>query len=76
MRERNPGWLQYVEGGAKDNPQGVRGLYLSWPAHLIHGTHDTRKIGRWTSSGSIWLYKEHVIEHCEFAQVGTQALLT
>ena len=46
MRERHPDWPEMVEGGAPDNPLGVRALYLSWPAYRIHGTHDTRKIGR------------------------------
>ena len=75
MLERNPDWPKMVEGGAKDNPLGVRGMYLSWPAYLIHGTHDTRKIGRRSSNGCIGLYNEHVIELYELAQVGTQVLL-
>jgi lipoprotein-anchoring transpeptidase ErfK/SrfK len=75
MLERNPDWPNFVEGGAKDNPLGVRGMYLSWPAYLIHGTHDTRKIGRRSSNGCIGLYNEHVIELYEMAQVGTQVLL-
>lgn len=75
MLERNPDWPKFVEGGAKDNPLGVRGMYLSWPAYLIHGTHDTRKIGRRSSNGCIGLYNEHVIELYELAQVGTQVLL-
>lgn len=75
MLERNPDWPKFVEGGAKDNPLGVRGMYLSWPAYLIHGTHDTRKIGRRSSNGCIGLYNEHVIELYELAHVGTQVLL-
>ncbi|MDP3174087.1 MAG: L,D-transpeptidase [Phenylobacterium sp.] len=75
MLERNPDWPTMVEGGAKDNPLGVRGMYLSWPAYLIHGTHDTRKIGRRSSNGCIGLYNEHVIELYDLAQVGTQVLL-
>lgn len=75
MLERNPDWPKFVEGGAKDNPLGVRGMYLSWPAYLIHGTHDTRKIGRRSSNGCIGLYNEHVIELYDMAQVGTQVLL-
>ena len=75
MLERKPDWPKMVEGGAKDNPLGVRGMYLSWPAYLIHGTHDTRKIGRMSSNGCIGLYNEHVIELYELAQIGTQVLL-
>lgn len=75
MLERNPDWPNFVEGGAKDNPLGVRGMYLSWPAYLIHGTHDTRKIGRRSSNGCIGLYNEHVVELYELAKIGTQVLL-
>ncbi|RYE51587.1 MAG: L,D-transpeptidase [Hyphomicrobiales bacterium] len=75
MLERNPDWPKFVEGGATDNPLGVRGMYLSWPAYLIHGTHDTRKIGRRSSNGCIGLYNEHVVELYDLAKVGTQVLL-
>jgi lipoprotein-anchoring transpeptidase ErfK/SrfK len=75
MLERHPEWPTVVEGGAPDNPLGVRALYLSWPAYRIHGTHDTRKIGRRSSSGCIGLYNEHIVELFGMAQVGTQVLL-
>jgi len=75
MLERNPDWPALVEGGTPENPLGVRALYLSWPAYLIHGTHDTRKIGRRSSSGCVGLYNEHIIELYGFAKVGTQVLL-
>ncbi|MCA3452823.1 MAG: L,D-transpeptidase [Rhodobacter sp.] len=75
MLKRNPEWPAVVEGGAPDNPLGVRALYLSWPAYRIHGTHDTRKIGRRSSSGCIGLYNEHILELFGLAQVGTQVLL-
>jgi lipoprotein-anchoring transpeptidase ErfK/SrfK len=73
--ERNPDWPKMVEGGSPDNPLGVRALYLSWPAYRIHGTHDTRKIGRRSSNGCIGLYNEHILELFELANVGTQVLL-
>lgn len=75
MLERFPDWPKSVPGGAPENPLGVRGMYLDWPAYLIHGTHDTRKIGRQSSNGCIGLYNEHVIELYGFAKVGTQVLL-
>jgi L,D-transpeptidase ErfK/SrfK len=75
MRERNPEWPEMVEGGAKDNPLGTRALYLSWTYYRIHGTHDTRKIGRKSSNGCIGLYNEHIEELFEMAGVGTQVLL-
>lgn len=75
MRERNPEWPEVVEGGSPDNPLGTRALYLSWTYYRIHGTHDTRKIGRRSSNGCVGLYNEHIQELFDMAQVGTQVLL-
>lgn len=75
MRERNPDWPEVVEGGAPNNPLGPLALYLSWQYFRIHGTHDTRKIGRRSSNGCIGLYNEHITELFALAQVGTQVLL-
>ncbi|MGB4825780.1 MAG: L,D-transpeptidase [Paracoccaceae bacterium] len=75
MKERNPDWPDVVEGGASDNPLGTRALYLSWTYYRIHGTHDTRKIGRRSSNGCIGLYNEHIEELFTMSQVGTQVLL-
>jgi L,D-transpeptidase ErfK/SrfK len=75
MKERNPEWPDLVEGGAKDNPLGTRALYLSWTYYRIHGTHDTRKIGRKSSNGCVGLYNEHIEELFEMAKVGTQVIL-
>lgn len=75
MKQRHPEWPDVVEGGAVDNPLGSRALYLGWPAYRIHGTHDTRKIGRRSSNGCIGLYNEHIEELFEFAKVGTQVRL-
>lgn len=75
MKERNPEWPDVVQGGAPDNPLGTRALYLSWTYYRIHGTHDTRKIGRRSSNGCIGMYNEHVEELFGYAKVGTQVLL-
>ena len=74
MRERNPEWPEYV-GPGPDNPLGTHALYLSWTYYRIHGTHDTRKIGRRSSNGCIGLYNEHIAELFGMAKVGTQVLL-
>lgn len=74
MKIRNPEWPDYVPPGP-DNPLGTRALHLSWTYYRIHGTHDTRKIGRRSSNGCIGLYNEHIEELYELAQVGTQVLL-
>jgi L,D-transpeptidase ErfK/SrfK len=75
MRERNPEWPEVVEGGSPDNPLGTHALYLSWTYYRIHGTHDTRKIGRRSSNGCVGLYNEHIQELFAMAKVGTQVLL-
>lgn len=75
MKERHPEWPDEVPGGSPENPLGVRALYLSWTYYRIHGTHDTRKIGRRSSSGCVGLYNEHILELFGYAQVGTQVLL-
>ncbi|AUQ99169.1 L,D-transpeptidase [Phaeobacter inhibens] len=74
MRERDPSLPLRMEGGA-GNPLGTRAMYLSWPAYLVHGTHDTRKIGRQSSSGCIGLYNQHVEALYEMVEVGTQVRL-
>ncbi|MVO17617.1 L,D-transpeptidase family protein [Rhodobacteraceae bacterium CY05] len=75
MRERNPEWPAYVQGGDPSNPLGTRALYLSWQYYRIHGTHDTRKIGRRSSNGCIGLYNEHIEEVFGRTLVGTQVKL-
>ncbi len=74
MKERNPEWPDYIPPGP-DNPLGTRALHLSWQFYRIHGTHDTRKIGRRSSNGCIGLYNEHIEELYGLAKVGTQVLL-
>ncbi|MEO1138767.1 MAG: L,D-transpeptidase [Pseudomonadota bacterium] len=74
MLKRNPDWPAYVPPGP-DNPLGTHALYLSWTYYRIHGTHDTRKIGRRSSNGCIGLYNEHIAELFGQTKVGTQVLL-
>jgi L,D-transpeptidase ErfK/SrfK len=74
MRKRNPEWPDFI-GPGSDNPLGSHALYLSWTYYRIHGTHDTRKIGRKSSNGCIGLYNEQIAELFELTKVGTQVLL-
>lgn len=74
MLQRNPEWPEYI-GPGPENPLGTHALYLSWTYYRIHGTHDTRKIGRRSSNGCIGLYNEHIAELFGMAKVGTQVLL-
>ena len=74
MRERDPDLPAYVPPGP-NNPLGTRALHLSWTYYRIHGTHDTRKIGRRSSSGCVGLYNQHIEELFGLTRVGTQVLL-
>ncbi len=74
MKERNPDWPDYI-GPGPENPLGTHALYLSWQFYRIHGTHDTRKIGRRSSNGCIGLYNEHIAELYSLTSVGTQVLI-
>ncbi len=74
MLKRNPEWPAYIAPGP-ENPLGTHALYLSWTYYRIHGTHDTRKIGRRSSNGCIGLYNRHIQELFALATVGTQVLL-
>ncbi len=62
-------------GARPRQPLGTHALYLSWKYYRIHGTHDTRKIGRRSSNGCIGLYNEHIAELFGMTSVGTQVLL-
>ncbi|UWQ91683.1 L,D-transpeptidase [Aliisedimentitalea scapharcae] len=74
MKERNPEWPDYWPPGP-DNPLGTHALYLSWQYYRVHGTGDTRKIGRKSSNGCVGLYNEHIAELFALAKVGTQVKL-
>ena len=74
MKKRNPEWPDFI-GPGPENPLGSHALYLSWTFYRIHGTHDTRKIGRRSSNGCIGLYNEQISELYELSKVGTQVLL-
>lgn len=74
MKKRNPEWPDFV-GPGPENPMGTHALHLSWTYYRIHGTHDTRKIGRRSSNGCIGLYNEHIAQLFALAKVGTQVLL-
>lgn len=74
MLERNPDLPAHV-GPGPDNPLGTHALYLTWQYYRIHGTHDTRKIGRQSSSGCVGLYNQHIAELFELTKNGTQVLL-
>lgn len=74
MLKRNPDWPKYIPAGP-ENPLGTHAMYLGWKYYRIHGTQDTRKIGRRSSNGCIGLFNEHIEELFGLSKVGTQVLL-
>jgi lipoprotein-anchoring transpeptidase ErfK/SrfK len=74
MLKRNPEWPPYI-GPGPENPLGTHALYLSWTYYRIHGTNDTRKIGRRSSNGCIGLYNEQIADLYKLTKVGTQVIL-
>ncbi len=74
MKERNPEWPDFI-GPGPENPLGTHALYLSWQYYRIHGTNDTRKIGRRSSNGCIGLYNEQIQDLFALTKVGTQVKL-
>lgn len=74
MKRRNPEWPDFIPAGP-ENPLGTHALYLSWQYYRIHGTQDTRKIGRRSSNGCIGLYNEQIADLFGRTKVGTQVLL-
>ncbi len=74
MLKRDPSLPEYV-GPGPENPLGTHALYLSWQYYRIHGTNDTRKIGRMSSKGCIGLFNEDIATLFGMAKVGAQVLL-
>ena len=74
MRARDPKLPEFMPAGP-DNPLGSHALYLGWPSYRIHGTSDTRKIGRQSSSGCIGLYNEQIKVLFNLVKIGTQVKL-
>ena len=74
MRKRDPSLPEYMPPGP-ENPLGSHALYLSWPSYRIHGTSDTRKIGRQSSSGCIGLYNDQIKQLFDWVKIGTQVKL-
>ena len=74
MKKRDPQLPEFMPSGP-DNPLGSHALYLGWPSYRIHGTSDTRKIGRQSSSGCIGLYNEQIQTLFNWVEIGTKVKL-
>jgi|GEM_PF-640835 lipoprotein-anchoring transpeptidase ErfK/SrfK len=71
MRQRQPGLPISVSGGII-NPLGAKALYLGNTVYRIHGTSNTRSIGRASSSGCFRMMNKHVVHLATIARVGTK----
>src|SRR5262245_51857046 len=70
MRERDPALPEKMTGGLK-NPLGAMALYLGNTLYRIHGTNDSKSIGRAASSGCFRMLNAHVLHLASVAEIGT-----
>jgi L,D-transpeptidase ErfK/SrfK len=66
-----PGEPRVVPPGP-DNPLGAYALYLGWPAVLIHGTDDWRRVGRRDSRGCMGMYAADIEAMFHEVPIGTK----
>lgn len=74
MRERNPKLPIKMTGGV-NNPLGARALYLGSTLYRIHGTNNTRSIGRAASSGCFRMHNSHVAHLSQITRLGARVVV-
>lgn len=74
MRQRDPRLPIKMTGGIR-NPLGAKALYLGSTLYRIHGTSDSRSIGRASSSGCIRMHNGHVVDLARRVGVGTKVVV-
>jgi lipoprotein-anchoring transpeptidase ErfK/SrfK len=70
MRQRDPKLPEKMTGGIR-NPLGALALYLGTTLYRIHGTNDTKSIGRAQSSGCFRMLNSSVLHLSGLVDVGT-----
>jgi lipoprotein-anchoring transpeptidase ErfK/SrfK len=70
MRERDRSLPEKMTGGIK-NPLGAMALYLGNSLYRIHGTNDTKSIGRAASSGCFRMLNAAVLHLASITEIGT-----
>ncbi len=65
-------WAPKIVPPGPDNPLGLYALYLGWPAVLIHGTDDWRRVGRRDSRGCMGAYPEDIEKLFREVPIGTK----
>ncbi len=76
VRRDHPHMRRVYEGGAPDNPMGVRALTLTGGEYAIHGTNRPNSVGRFASYGCFRMYNEDIVDLYERVQVGTPVIVT
>jgi hypothetical protein len=71
MRERDPSLPERMTGGL-ENPLGAMALYLGDTLYRIHGTNDTKSIGRAQSSGCFRMLNANVLHLASITEIGTK----
>jgi hypothetical protein len=74
MRERDPSLPKKMTGGLR-NPLGAKALYLGNTLYRIHGTNDSKTIGRASSSGCFRMLNGHIIDLAQRVEVGTPVVV-
>src|SRR5262245_498583 len=71
MRERDPSLPQRMTGGL-ENPLGAMALYLGETLYRIHGTNDSKSLGRAQSSGCFRMLNANVLHLASITEIGTK----
>jgi lipoprotein-anchoring transpeptidase ErfK/SrfK len=76
VRRDHPHMRRVYEGGAPDNPMGIRALTLTGGEYAIHGTNRPNSVGRFASYGCFRMFNEDIVDLYERVQVGTPVIVT
>lgn len=76
VRRDFPNMKVVYEGGAPDNPMGVRALTLTGGEYAIHGTNRPNSVGRFASYGCFRMHNEDIVDLYERVGVGTPVIVT
>jgi len=76
VRRDFPDMKVVYEGGAPDNPMGVRALTLTGGEYAIHGTNRPNSVGRFASYGCFRMHNEDIVDLYERVGVGTPVIVT
>ncbi len=76
VRRDFPNMRAVYEGGAPDNPMGVRALTLTGGEYAIHGTNRPNSVGRFASYGCFRMHNDDIVDLFSRVTVGTPVIVT